>query len=179
LWIEREDFMEVPSKGYRRLFPGNTARLRHGFVVKCTGCDKDANGNVIAVHCEYLADSKSGTPGSDNYKVKGNLHWVSVAHAYAAEVRLYDRLFAHPAPGSYREGDAIDVERDFLDDLNTSSVQVISAWLEPSLRQARAEERFQFERHGYFVADRFDSKDGAPVFNRTVTLKDSWTKSGN
>ena len=179
LWIEREDFMEVPSKGYRRLFPGNTARLRHGFVVKCTGCDKDASGKVIAVHCEYLADSKSGTPGSDNYKVKGNLHWVSVAHAYAAEVRLYDRLFAHPAPGSHREGDPIDVDRDFLDDLNTGSVQVTSAWLEPSLRQARAEDRFQFERHGYFVADRFDSKDGAPVFNRTVTLKDSWSKSGN
>jgi glutaminyl-tRNA synthetase len=179
LWIEREDFMEVPSKGYRRLFPGNTARLRHGFVVKCTGCDKDANGIVIAVHGEYLPDSKSGTPGSDNYKVKGNLHWVSVEHGYAAEVRLYDRLFAHPAPGGYREGDALDVERDFLDDLNTGSVQVISAWLEPSLRQARAEDRYQFERHGYFVADRFDSKDGTPVFNRTVTLKDSWTKSGN
>jgi len=175
LWIEREDFMEVPSKGYRRLFPGNMARLRHGYVVKCTGCDKDAAGAIIAVHCEYLPDTKSGTPGSDNIKVKGNLHWVSVAHGYAAEVRLYDRLFAHPAPGSRREGDAEGVERDFLDDLNPSSVQVITAWLEPSLRSAQAEDRFQFERHGYFVADRVDSKNGTPVFNRTVTLKDSWT----
>ncbi|MFZ4537621.1 glutamine--tRNA ligase/YqeY domain fusion protein [Propionivibrio sp.] len=174
LWIESEDFMEVPSKGYRRLFPGNMARLRYGFVVKCTGCDKDAAGKVIAVHCDYLPDSKSGTPGADNYKVKGNLHWVSVAHGYAAEVRLYDRLFSVPAPGNRREGDAPELERDFLDDLNPNSVNVITAWLEPALRQAKAEDRFQFERHGYFVADRYDSKDGAPVFNRTVTLKDSW-----
>jgi len=166
LWIEREDFMEVPSKGYHRLYPGNMARLRYGFVVKCVGCDKDAEGKVIAVHCEYMPDSKSGTPGADNYKVKGNLHWVSVANAYEAEVRLYDRLFANPAPGS---GD-----RNFLDDLNPDSVKAIIAQLEPALKQARPEERFQFERHGYFVADRVDSKDGAPVFNRTVTLKDSW-----
>ena len=170
LWIEREDFMEVPSKGYHRLYPGNMARLRYGFVVKCVGCDKDADGNVVAVHCEYMPDSKSGTPGADNYKVKGNLHWVSVSHAYAAEVRLYDRLFANPAPGS---GD-----RNFLDDLNPDSVNTITAQLEPALRLASPEERFQFERHGYFVADRFDSKDGAPRFNRTVTLKDSWGKAG-
>ena len=175
LWIEREDFMEEPSKGYRRLFPGNMARLRHGYVVKCIGCDKDAAGNVIAVHCEYLPDTKSGTPGSDSVKVKGNLHWVSAAESYTTEVRLYDRLFAYPAPGARREGDAEDVERNFLDDLNPSSVQVITAILEPSLKNAKPEERFQFERHGYFVADRIDSKDGAPVFNRTVTLKDSWT----
>jgi glutaminyl-tRNA synthetase len=151
------------------------ARLRHGYVVKCIGCDKDAAGNVIAVHCEYLPDTKSGTPGSDSVKVKGNLHWVSAAESYTTEVRLYDRLFAYPAPGARREGDAEDVERNFLDDLNPSSVQVITAILEPSLKNAKPEERFQFERHGYFVADRIDSKDGAPVFNRTVTLKDSWT----
>ena len=175
LWIEREDFMEVPSKGYRRLFPGNMARLRHGYVVKCVGCDKDENGNVIAVHCEYLPDTKSGTPGSDSVKVKGNLHWVSAAHGYTAEVRLYDRLFAYPAPGNRRDGDAEDLERNFLDDLNPNSVQVISAILEPALKNAKPEERFQFERHGYFVADRVDTKDGAPVFNRTVTLKDSWS----
>jgi glutaminyl-tRNA synthetase len=175
LWIEREDFMEVPSKGYRRLFPGNMARLRYGFVVKCTGCDKDADGNVTAVHCEYLPDSKSGTAGADNYKVKGNLHWVSVAEGYPTEVRLYDRLFACPAPGSRREGDAEGVERDFLDDLNPDSVKTIQAWLEPALREAKPEDRFQFERHGYFVADRTDSQAGAPVFNRTVTLKDSWS----
>ena len=93
LWIEREDFMETPVKGYHRLYPGNMARLRYGYVVKCTGCQKDENGNITAVLCEYMPDSKSGTPGADNYKVKGNLHWVSVAHGYTAEVRLYDRLF--------------------------------------------------------------------------------------
>ena len=175
LWIEREDFMEVPSKGYRRLFPGNMARLRHGYVVKCTGCDKDAAGNVIAVHCEYLPETKSGTPGADSVKVKGNLHWVSAAHAYAAEVRLYDRLFAHPAPGNRREGDPEFLERNFLDDLNPNSVKVITAQLEPALKAAEPEQRFQFERHGYFVADRVDTKAGAPVFNRTVTLKDSWS----
>jgi glutaminyl-tRNA synthetase len=167
LWIEREDFMEVPAKGYFRLFPGNSVRLRYGYVVKCTGCDKDASGNIVAVHCEYMPDSKSGTPGADNYKVKGNIHWVSAMHAYAAEVRLYDRLFAVPAPGAG--------ERDFLDDINPKSMEVITAQLEPALKDANAEERFQFERHGYFVADRVDSKPGAPVFNRTVTLKDSWS----
>ena len=175
LWIEREDFMEVPSKGYRRLFPGNMARLRHGYVVKCVGCDKDAAGNVVAVHCEYLPDTKSGTPGADSVKVKGNLHWVSAAHAYAAEVRLYDRLFAYPAPGNRREGDAEGLERNFLDDLNPDSVKVITAQLEPALKDAKPEQRFQFERHGYFVADRVDTQAGAPVFNRTVTLKDSWS----
>ena len=175
LWIEREDFMEVPSKGYRRLFPGNMARLRHGYVVKCIGCEKDEKtGSVIAVHCEYLPDTKSGTPGADSVKVKGNLHWVSAAHAYAAEVRLYDRLFAYPAPGNRREGDAEGLERNFLDDLNPDSVKVITAQLEPALKDAKPEQRFQFERHGYFVADRVDTQAGAPVFNRAVTLKDSW-----
>ncbi len=168
LWIEREDFMEVPSKGYFRLFPGNTVRLRYGFVIKCIGCDKDANGNITAVHCEYMPDSKSGTPGADSYKVKGNIHWVSAKHAYAAEVRLYDRLFAVEAPG---EGG-----RDFIADLNPNSKLVITAQLEAALKGAAAEDRFQFERHGYFVADRVDSTPGAPVFNRTVTLKDSWAK---
>ncbi|MDO8931619.1 MAG: glutamine--tRNA ligase/YqeY domain fusion protein [Rhodocyclaceae bacterium] len=168
LWIEREDFMEAPSKGYFRLFPGNRVRLRYGFVVECTGCDKDAAGNVTAVHCNYFADSKSGTPGADTYKVKGNIHWLSAKHAYQCEVRLYDRLFANPAPGSGG--------RDFLDDINPESKKVISACLEPALKEAQAEERFQFERHGYFVADRIDSKPGAPVFNRAVTLKDSWVK---
>ena len=177
LWIEREDFMEEPVKGFRRLFPGNMVRLRYGYVVRCTGCEKDADGNVTAVFAEYMPDSKSGTPGADNYKVKGNLHWVSARHGYQAEVRLYDRLFAHPHPGARREGDGPDVERDFLDDLNPESKTVITAWLEPALRRARPEERFQFERHGYFVADRIDSRDGAPVFNRTVTLKDSWGKA--
>jgi glutaminyl-tRNA synthetase len=166
LWIEREDFMEVPSKGYFRLFPGNTVRLRYGFVIKCLGSDKDAAGNVIAVHCEYMPDSKSGTPGSDNYKVKGNIHWLSARHAYEAEIRLYDRLFAVPNPGAGG--------RDFLDDINPHAKRVIRAPLEPAVQNAAAEERFQFERHGYFVADRVDSQPGRPVFNRTVTLRDSW-----
>jgi glutaminyl-tRNA synthetase len=168
LWIEREDFVEVPPKGYFRLFPGNKVRLRYGFVIECTGCDKDADGKVTAVHCNYYADSKSGTPGADNYKVKGNIHWVSAKHSYGCEVRLYDRLFAVPNPGAG--------ERDFLQDINPNAKQVIAAQLEPALKQAAAEERFQFERHGYFVADRVDSKPGAPVFNRAVTLKDSWAK---
>ena len=178
LWIEGEDFMEVPSKGFRRLFPGNMARLRYGYVVECTGCDKDANGKVIAVHCNYLPDTKSGTPGADSVKVKGNLHWVSAAQSYAAEIRLFERLFSVPAPGARREGDAPELERDFLADLNPHAKQVITAQLEPCLRDARPEQRFQFERHGYFVADRVDSVDGKPVFNRAVTLKDSWGKAG-
>jgi glutaminyl-tRNA synthetase len=169
--------MEEPIKGFHRLHPGNTVRLRYGFVVKCTGCEKDATGKVTAVLAEYMADSKSGTPGADNYKVKGNLHWVSAAHGYQAQVRLYDRLFAHPHPGQRREGDAADAERDFLDDINPDSKRTVTAWLEPALKNALPEERFQFERHGYFVADRVDSQAGTPVFNRTVTLKDSWAKA--
>ncbi|MDP1657931.1 MAG: glutamine--tRNA ligase/YqeY domain fusion protein [Methylotenera sp.] len=168
LWIEREDFMEVPSKGFFRLVPDGLVRLRYGYVVKCTGCEKDANGNVTVVHCEYLPDTKSGTPGSDSVKVKGNIHWVSVTHAYECEVRLYDRLFKEAHPG---EGD-----RDFLDDINPNSVSVITAQLEPSLKEAKAEGSFQFERHGYFVADKKDSVAGKPVFNRTVTLRDAWQK---
>ncbi|NMG77509.1 glutamine--tRNA ligase/YqeY domain fusion protein [Aromatoleum diolicum] len=177
LWIEREDFMEVPVKGFHRLTPGNMARLRYGYIVKCTGCETDADGKVTAVLCEYLPETKSGTPGADSVKVKGNLHWVSVAHGYQAEVRLYDRLFAHPYPGNRREGDPEDFERSFIDDINYDSKQVIHAWLEPALRNANPEDHFQFERHGYFVADRIDSTVGAPVFNRTVTLKDSWSKA--
>ena len=166
LWIERDDFMETPSKGYFRLFPGNNVRLRYGYVVKCTGCDKDAQGNITAVHCDYLPETKSGTPGADSVKVKGNIHWVSAAHACATEVRLYDRLFKSPNPGA---GD-----KDFLQDLNPDSKKVITAQLEPALRDAKPQERFQFERHGYFVADLVDSKPGAPKFNRAVTLRDSW-----
>lgn len=168
LWIEREDFMEVPSKGYFRLTPEGMVRLRYGYVVKCTGCEKDANGNVTVVHCEYLPDTKSGTPGSDSVKVKGNIHWVSAQHAYECEVRLYDRLFKEAHPG---EGD-----RDFLTDINPNSTSVITAQLEPSLKDAKAEDNFQFERHGYFVVDKKDSIKGKPVFNRTVTLRDAWQK---
>jgi glutaminyl-tRNA synthetase len=165
LWIEREDFTEHPPKGYFRLFPGNSVRLRYGYVVKCTGCEKDVNGNVTAVHCEYIPDTKSGTAGAEGVKVKGNIHWVSTRHAFTAEVRLYDRLFAVPYPGR---------ERDFLADLNADSKRVITARLEPALRDAQPEARFQFERHGYFCADRRDSRAGSPVFNRALTLRDSW-----
>lgn len=170
LWIEREDYAETPPKGFFRLFPGNQVRLRYGFVVKCIGADKDAHGNVTAVHCEVFADSKSGTPGADTYKVKGNIHWVSAKHAFKAEVRLYDRLLSVPQPGS---------ERDFLQDLNPRAMQVIHAYCEPSLADASTEQRFQFERHGYYCADRADSRPGNPVFNRTVTLRDSWGKQSS
>ena len=166
LWIEAEDFMEVPSKGYFRMFPGNKVRLRYGYVVECTGCDKDEAGNVIAVHCNYFADSKSGTEGSANYKVKGNIHWVSVDHALEAEVRLFDRLFLDPHPDSGG--------KDFKQLLNPNAKKVITAYLEPGMKAAQAEERYQFERHGYFVVDRVDSLPGKPVFNRIVTLKDNW-----
>lgn len=168
LWIEQEDFMEVPSKGYFRLFPGNKVRLRYGYVVECVGCDKDADGKVIAVHCTYFADSKSGTEGSANYKVKGNIHWVSAAHALEAEVRLYDRLFTDPNPDAGG--------KDFKLALNPNAKEVVMAYLEPGMSAALPDERFQFERHGYFVADRVDSKVGKPVFNRVVTLKDGWGK---
>jgi glutaminyl-tRNA synthetase len=168
LWIEREDFMETPSKGFFRLTPDGMVRLRYGYVVKCTGCEKDADGNVTVVHCEYLPDTKSGTPGSDSVKVKGNIHWVSVAHAYEAEVRLYDRLFKEAHPG--------EDDRDFLADINQDSVKVIKTQLELSLKDAKPEESFQFERHGYFVADKNESVAGKPVFNRTVTLRDAWQK---
>ncbi len=168
LWIEQEDFMEVPSKGYFRLFPGNRVRLRYGFVVECTGCDKDEHGNVIAVHCQYFADSKSGSEGSANYKVKGNIHWLSSAHALSAEVRLFDRLFTDPQPDAGG--------KDFKLALNPAAKEVVSAWLEPGLVTAQADDKYQFERHGYFVADRVDSQPGKPVFNRITTLKDSWVK---
>lgn len=168
LWIEREDFNENPPKGYFRLFPGNKVRLKYGYVIECTGVDKDADGNVVAVHANYLPDTKSGTPGADSIKVKGVIHWVSAAHGYEAEVRLYDRLFSDPNPDAGG--------KNFLDALNPDSKKVITAYLEPGLREAQPEDRFQFERHGYFVADRNDSQPGKPVFNRIVGLKDSWGK---
>ncbi len=168
LWIEHEDFMEVPSKGYFRLFPGNQVRLKYGFVVRCTGYSKDdQTGKVTEVHCDYLPETKSGTPGAEAIKVKGVIHWVCAGHAYEAEVRLYDRLFREPHPGTGTH--------QYLDDVNANARKIIRAYLESSLKQAQPEERFQFERHGYFIADRKDTKPGAPIFNRAVTLRDSWT----
>ncbi len=169
LWIEREDVTEKPPKGYFRLYPGNAVRLRYAFVVRCDRIEKDAAGNIVAVHCSYDPDTKSGTAGAEKTKVKGNIHWLSARHAVRGEVRLYDRLFRVPQPGAG--------ERDFLLDLNPDSKRTVTAWLEPALRDARPESLHQFERHGYFVADAKDSAPGAPVFNRTVTLRDSWGKA--
>jgi glutaminyl-tRNA synthetase len=198
LWIEREDFAETPPKGYFRLTPGAEVRLRHGYIVRCTGFDKDDAGNVTSVRCTYDAATRSGTPGADARKVKGNIHWLSAAHAVAAEVRLYDRLFRVPFPGARASADdasdgdpalghslvvagddgdgAEERERNFLDDLNPASKRIITAFVEPALAQAKPEENFQFERHGYFVADLVDHRPDRPVFNRTVTLRDSWSK---
>ena len=145
------------------------ADLKEGRVVVVAGFQGvDENGNITAVHCNYFPDSKSGTEGANGYKVKGTIHWVSAKDAYEAEVRLYDRLFKEPQPGA---GGA-----EFLDALNPDSKRVVRAYLEPSARNANAEDRYQFERHGYFVADRVDSKPGVPVFNRIVSLRDSWGK---
>ena len=174
LWIEREDFMAEPTKGFFRLVPGGRVRLKYGFVAEYVSHATDAKGQATEVRVRIFEDSKSGTPGADAYKVKGVIHWVSAEKAHWAEVRLYDRLFAEPLPGARRAGDPIDLERDFKGDLNPQSLSVLRAPMEPCLSEATAEDRFQFERHGYFVADRQDSRTGAPVFNRTVTLKDSW-----
>jgi glutaminyl-tRNA synthetase len=168
LWIERDDFMENPSKGYFRLSPGAEVRLRYAYIVKCIGVDKDAQGNVIAVRCTYDPETRSGTPGAEQRKVKGNIHWLSARHAREAEVRLYDRLFKVPNPGAG--------ERDYKLDLNPDSKKIIRAHVEPMLVDAKPEDRFQFERHGYFVADIKDHRADSPVFNRAVTLRDSWGK---
>jgi glutaminyl-tRNA synthetase len=168
VWIEREDFMEVPPKGYHRLTPGGMARLKYGYVIRCTGCEKDAEGRVTKVLAELLPDTKSGTPGADAVKVKGVITWVSASLGVAAQVRLFDRLFteAHPDAGG----------RDFLAVLNPQSKQTAQAYVEPALATASAGASFQFERHGYFVADRVDHSPTQPVFNRTTTLRDSWGK---
>ena len=165
IWIEREDFAEVPPKGFRRLFPGNKARLKYGYIIECTGCEKDGDGRVTAVLATIIPDTKSGTPGADSIKVKGVITWVSVADGVPAEVRLYDRLFCEEQPDAGG--------RDFLEALNPDSKRVITAWLEPGLASALPDQRFQFERHGYFVADREDSAAGKPVFNLAVGLRDS------
>jgi glutaminyl-tRNA synthetase len=166
LWIEQEDFMEVPSKGYHRLSPGSKARLKYGYVVECTGCEKDEQGKVTAVLATLVPDTKSGTPGADAVKVKGVVTWVSAQTALSAQVRLFDRLFteAQPEAGG----------RDFLTVLNPNSQKIITAYVEPGLANAKADDKFQFERHGYFVADRVEHRAGQLVFNRTTTLKDTW-----
>ena len=166
LWIERDDFAVQPPKGFFRLFPGNRVRLRFGFVIECTGYETDSDGRVTKVLAQYLPDSRSGTPGADTYKVKGAIHWVSARHGVPAEVRLYDRLFLEENPDAGG--------RDYRDCINPAAKRVVQAFVEPSLATARADDRFQFERHGYFVADRVDHRPERPVFNLAATLKDSW-----
>ncbi len=167
LWIERDDFQEQPEKGYFRLFPGNKVRLKYGHVVQCTGCSKDAAGRIVQVQAELVPDTKSGTPGASAIKVKGVITWLSAHDALPAEVRLYDRLFTAEQPDAGG--------RDPLASLNPDSMRVVTAWLEPSLRGAAPDERFQFERHGYFVTDRHDHRADKPVFNKTTGLKDTWS----
>lgn len=168
VWIERDDFAKVPVKGFFRLFPGNKVRLKYGHIVECTGCEKDAAGNVTLVTAQIVPDTRSGTPGADAVKVKGTITWVGVQDALAAEVRIYDRLFTEARPDVGGE--------DFLEALNPTSKRVVNAFVEPSLSSARAEDRIQFERHGYFVADRLDHSTDRPVFNRIAPLRDTWSK---
>ena len=168
LWIERTDYEDTPPKGFFRLFPGNKVRLKYGHVIECVGATRDAQGHITEVQARLIPDTKSGTSGADAVKVKGVITWVGAHDGVAAEVRLYDRLFseAHPDAGG----------RDFLTSLNPDSLQVVKAIVEPSLAQCAADDKFQFERHGYFVADRVDHQPGKPVFNKSTGLKDSWGK---
>ncbi|MCO5104721.1 MAG: glutamine--tRNA ligase/YqeY domain fusion protein [Burkholderiaceae bacterium] len=169
VWIERTDYEEVPPKGYKRLFPGNKVRLKGGYVIECTGANKDAVGKVTEVLATVIPGTKSGTPGADSVKAKAAITWVGVADGVQAEVRMYDRLFldAQPDAGG----------KDFIESLNPDSLKVVTAIVEPSLAQAQPDDKFQFERHGYFVADRVDHVRGSkPVFNLAVGLKDSWGK---
>ena len=168
VWIEREDFEEVPPKGYKRLFPGNKVRLKGGYVIECTGCNKDNDGNITEVLATVVPDTKSGTPGADSVKVKAAITWVGVADGVHAEVRMYDRLFLEAQPDAGG--------KDFIESLNPNSLKVVTAIVEPSLANARPDDKFQFERHGYFVADRVDHTAAKPVFNLAVGLKDSWGK---
>ena len=170
LFIERDDFREIPPPKYYRLSPGTEVRLRYAYIIKCEKVVKDSQGNIIEIHCTYDPQTKSGLPAS-NRKVKATIHWVCARNAVDAEVRLYDRLFIKENPDEVEEG------KDFLSNLNPDSLQVLTnCKVEPMLSVASPGTRFQFERTGYFCADVKDSKPGAPVFNRIVTLKDTWAK---
>jgi glutaminyl-tRNA synthetase len=164
LYIEQEDFMENPPKKYFRLFPGGMVRLKGAYIIKCDEVVKDAAGKITELHCSYIPESKSGHDTSE-IKVKGTIHWVSIPHAVTAELRLYDRLFKVEDPQSE--------EGDFKDYINPDSLQTITAYMEPSLKDAELNTPYQFIRKGYFVLDK-DSKPGNLIFNRTVTLKDSF-----
>ena len=167
LWIEREDFMENPPTKFFRLAPGNLVRLKSAYIVKCDGCKKDDNGNITEVHCTYLPESKSGNDTS-GLTIKGTIHWVSILHAKTAEVRMYDRLF--------RVEDPSNEESNFKDYINPDSMHVLpSVYIEPELAKASQGDRVQFMRKGYFCVDP-DSSENKLIFNRTVTLKDTWAK---
>lgn len=168
VWIDRDDFMEEPPKKFFRLGPDREVRLRFGYAVKCVGYDKDDEGNVTTVRCTYDPESKNGKT-SDGRKVKGVIHWVSAAHAVEAETHLFEPLFSDPDPASF-DGD------DFKDSLRPDSRRIVKALCEPSLAEATAGDAFQFERVGYFYCDPKTSQPSAPVFHRTVTLKDTWKK---
>jgi glutaminyl-tRNA synthetase len=169
VWIERDDFAEVPPKGFHRLMPGGEVRLRGVGIARCDESIKDANGQVIELRCTLDVDSRPGMAGAER-KVKGTIHWVSARHAVAAEVRLYDRLFSVPNPDNEAEG------KSYVDYLNPDSKRVVRGYIEPALAHAAPESTVQFERLGFFVADRRDHARARPVFNRTVTLRDSWAK---
>ena len=168
VWIEREDFEEVPPKGYKRLFPGNKVRLKGGYVIECKGCVKDSSGNITQIEATVIPDTKSGTPGSATVKASAAITWVAVNDSLSSEVRMYDRLFNDPQPDAGG--------KDFLAALNPDSLKVITAYVEPSLANSTAGQHFQFERHGYFVTDRIDHAPGKLVFNRITGLKDTWGK---
>ncbi|MBV8209575.1 MAG: glutamine--tRNA ligase [Burkholderiaceae bacterium] len=168
LWIERDDFMERAAPDYFRLYPGNQVRLRYAYVIACTGFEKDASGRITAVLAEVLFDTRSGTEGANRVKVKGAIHWLPADGCATAEVRLYEHLFTDPQPDAGG--------RDFRASLNPRSREVVTARVEPVLTLAQPEDRFQFERHGYFVADLRDHSRGRPVFNRITTLRDSRSK---
>ena len=168
VWIERDDFCEVPPKGYKRLYPGNKVRLKGGYVIECTGCTKDANGVITEVQATVIPDTKSGTPGSATVKASAAITWVGVNDGLSAEVRMYDRLFTDAQPDAGG--------KDFLAALNPDSLKVVTAYVEPSLAHVPASAHFQFERHGYFVTDRVDHAGGKLVFNKITGLKDTWAK---
>ncbi|MDR1788704.1 MAG: glutamine--tRNA ligase/YqeY domain fusion protein [Treponema sp.] len=170
LWIEQDDFAETPPPKYFRLFPGNAVRLRYGYIVTCTGCDKDASGRVTAVRCTYDPATRGGD-APDNRKVKGTIHWLSAQDAIPFEARLYDYLFKVDRPMETEPG------KTFIDHLNPDSLETLpAAWGEPCLAQAAPGSRFQFERLGYFVRDPDSGAGGRPVFNKTVGLRDTWAK---
>ncbi len=166
LWIEREDFMEVPAKKWFRLAPGALVRLKSAYIIKCEDFVKDSDGNITAIHCTYLPESKSGGDNS-GMSVKGTIHWVSIPHAIPVQINLYDRLF--------KVEDSSSSAGDFKEYINADSLQVITGYVEPSLQNATVADRYQFIRKGYFCVDK-ESVTGKLVFNRTVTLKDAWSK---